>query len=220
MVVQTIKEPKRVRKIASGIYVIRNIVTGRVYVGSSQHVVYRCNAHKRRMALGTHPNRFLQHAWDKHHAESFVFETLELVESVSELFQREQHWIDLLGAHVRKGGYNIHPSADGPRGHKQTPEVVERAAAARRGKKRGPLSAEWKANMATSARQRAPISEETRAKLVAIQKARPRNSERHRKMLIARNKSAKMRKAASLSMLRRLARLYYIADPRQSTLAL
>ena len=57
----------------SGIYQIRNIANGKVYVGSAAKFSRRFNDHKRKLNNGRHHSIKLQNAWNKNGAESFVF---------------------------------------------------------------------------------------------------------------------------------------------------
>lgn len=112
---------------AGGIYVIRNLKTGNVYVGSSDNIERRVRAHMNLLARGRHHSIKLQRAWDKHGAELFAFETLEVVTDVAKLIEREQEHIDSMGAFGR-GGYNMIPNAGSTRGVKRPPMSVEQRA--------------------------------------------------------------------------------------------
>ena len=94
----------------SGVYVIRNRVTGKVYVGSSVDMPQRKRTHFGQLRRGGHRSVKLQNSWDKHGADAFEFCVLEAT-SRDELPLRaaEQVWIDRLNAVA--GGYNINPVA-------------------------------------------------------------------------------------------------------------
>lgn len=66
--------------IVSGIYIIRNLRTNKVYIGSSQNIRKRLQAHKNLLCKNKHNNHYLQNAWNKYGAKSFEFKTLERVE--------------------------------------------------------------------------------------------------------------------------------------------
>jgi hypothetical protein len=79
----------------SGIYAIRNIVNGRVYVGSAVNLPKRWLEHKRQLGKGAHHCAPLQHAWVKHRETAFVFEFIEAVErNKKTLESREQVHLD------------------------------------------------------------------------------------------------------------------------------
>lgn len=59
------------------IYGIRNVITGRVYVGKAQQIEHRWTTHRRRLKERRHHNKQLQADWDKHGEQAFVFEVLD-----------------------------------------------------------------------------------------------------------------------------------------------
>lgn len=66
------------------------------------------------MTLNIHINPKLQHSWNKHGEDKFVFTIVEAVEpDQQKLFDREQYYLDTLKPYVREVGYNISPQADG-----------------------------------------------------------------------------------------------------------
>lgn len=91
---------------ASGVYQIRCITTGKVYVGSAVNVYQRWSHHQRVLNRGRHKNKHLQAAWSKHGEDSFVFEVLEISDR-STLLVREQVWMDRLKSRDKKCGFNI-----------------------------------------------------------------------------------------------------------------
>ena len=64
----------------SGIYRIINVVSGRFYVGSSESIYRRFEAHRRHLRAGKHTNVGLQLSWSKHGESAFKFEILQRVE--------------------------------------------------------------------------------------------------------------------------------------------
>jgi group I intron endonuclease len=93
----------------SAVYAIRNLVTGKVYVGSSIKVKERFATHKRSLGRGHHGNEYLQRAWNKYGASGFVFEILERC-AASVRLEREQYWINKLKADDESYGYNLIPT--------------------------------------------------------------------------------------------------------------
>ena len=92
----------------SGIYQIRNLVNGKIYVGSSINLRKRLKDHFRDLRNNRHVNQHLQKAYNKYGLDKFVFEVLEYVEK-DMLLEREQYYIDTLN--VVNEGYNIRPIA-------------------------------------------------------------------------------------------------------------
>lgn len=76
-----------------GIYKIINKVNGRYYVGSSRNVEIRWKEHCKMLGSGNHHCVYLQRAWDKYGADSFLFSFVECCE-LRELRQREQEYLD------------------------------------------------------------------------------------------------------------------------------
>jgi group I intron endonuclease len=60
----------------SGIYVIRNLVNGKRYIGSSVDIFARWRQHRHALKRGTHHSSHLQNAWRKYGSEAFRFEVL------------------------------------------------------------------------------------------------------------------------------------------------
>ena len=98
---------------ASGIYQIRCMPTGKVYVGSAVDLRARWGQHQSSLRQGTHRNAHLQHAWDRYGEAEFEFKVLELVH-VSDLLRAEQAWLDRTGCADRRIGFNIFPTAGSP----------------------------------------------------------------------------------------------------------
>lgn len=105
-----------------GIYQIRNIANGKLYVGSSHNIDVRFYTHKERLRKGRHHSIKLQRAWNKWGEESFEFSVIEAVHDTAFLLIREQYWMDLLK--VAKEGYNILPKAGTTLGVKRRPETI------------------------------------------------------------------------------------------------
>lgn len=76
-----------------GIYQIKNILNEKVYIGQSKDCLRRRSTHFTSLRKNKHINIHLQHAWNKHGEQSFVFEILTKCE-ISELSKYEQSAID------------------------------------------------------------------------------------------------------------------------------
>lgn len=77
----------------SGIYQIRNLVNGKVYVGSAVNLRTRRNRHFSYLRNNCHANRKLQNAFNKYGEENIVFEVVEIVADKYNLLEREQYYI-------------------------------------------------------------------------------------------------------------------------------
>lgn len=143
-----------------GIYVIRNAVSGRVYVGSSLNIRRRIKSHLKLLRKGKHHSPRLQHSWDRHGEGVFVYEKLEEVASADDLVPREQFWIDELRAHSQECGMNSLPRAGSPLGRKLSAEAKARVSARQKGV---PKSPEHNAAV-SAAKMGVPLSPEHAAK--------------------------------------------------------
>ena len=117
--------------LKSGIYVIKNIVNGAVYIGSSIDLKRRELKHSQQIKRGTHTNRYLTRAIQKYGADNFVFEVIEKCEP-SNLKEREQFYIEQYQAFGN--GYNLLPLAYRNSGYRHTPEALEKISDAFKGK--------------------------------------------------------------------------------------
>lgn len=88
------------------IYMITNLVNGKVYIGSTGDVNHRFRKHKSDLNNGIHHNEHLQNAWNKYGSDSFEFKTL-MVCPDSERNHCEQMFIDLYDSQNHVCGYNI-----------------------------------------------------------------------------------------------------------------
>jgi group I intron endonuclease len=127
-----------------GIYKIQNLVSNKVYVGSSINVSVRITAHKNSLRQNKHINTHLQHSYNKYGLLHFVFQVIEYC-SEDELCTKEEYYINYYKSNQRQYGYNleyyhvgrkrhseeskqkISKSNKGKRlGYKPTPEEIER----------------------------------------------------------------------------------------------
>lgn len=156
----------------SGIYSIRNVVSGRVYVGSAVNIVARWAVHRSLLADGKHHSRAFQRSWDKHGVVAFEFSVLEFVEDRSQLLVREQVWIDQLFAACPKRGLNCRHRAESNFGMTYSASHRAKIAAARRGTI---ASAETRAKMSATRKgvPRGPRSASHCAAISAAKKGKP-----------------------------------------------
>jgi group I intron endonuclease len=125
----------------ASIYLIRNLVNGKRYVGQTvMSVGRRWDGHK---SDAKRNDTFLYQSMRKHGIENFTIEEVVSCDS-SLLNDLEKHYIKFYGTHFSTGhGYNLTDGADNPpsaKGLKRTPETLIRMSAA--AKNRPPMSAE------------------------------------------------------------------------------
>ena len=87
------------------IYVIKCLVSGKSYVGSSAVVEKRKKQHITALESGNHWNPNLQRSWKKYGSESFAFEIIEEC-SDSDRWERENHWMSELST-LAPNGFNL-----------------------------------------------------------------------------------------------------------------
>lgn len=156
-----------------GIYAIRNLVSGKAYIGSSRDIEARWSGHRCALRYGRHHSDHLQMSWEKHGATSFAFDILEECPE-RDLVEREFFWIETLGTNQRTHGYNL-DGAEG--GHfKRSPETLARMSASQRGKT---ISQETRDRIAAAHRgARRPMETRLRIKAAALKwrSEKPRGS--------------------------------------------
>ena len=150
-------------KNSSGIYQIRNVKNGNIYIGSAVNIVARWRKHIRDLNSNKHHSRYLQNAWSKYGADCFEFSIIETCFAFVLIF-REQHYIDTL-----KPDYNIAPKAGSSFGIKRSDEYRKKLSLSRIGTKATP---ETRAKMSAS-RMGHPVSFEARKKKSEALKGKP-----------------------------------------------
>lgn len=78
----------------TGIYLIRNTINDKIYVGSSKNIRRRIQEHLSKLKLNKHPNKHLQNHFNKY-KESLYFEIIQECEQ-KDLLKVEQYWITTL----------------------------------------------------------------------------------------------------------------------------
>ena len=166
--------------VGSGIYAIKNTITGVSYIGSAVCMKERWRVHRTQLRACRHHSAKLQNSWNKHGEAAFAFIAICEVQP-EELIPTEQLWLD--AASAVKIGYNIAPVAGNCLGMKASDETKAKMSVARKGK-----PAPWRVGNGTPHTEEAKAkisaghmgkvaSEVTRAKMSAIAKARVRSPE-------------------------------------------
>jgi len=148
----------------SGIYTIKCLTNGKVYIGSSVKIKQRWQLHLGRLRRNKHENQVLQNTWNKYGADTFEWNILEHIsidglstEDIKQLLiLREQHHIDIFSNTVL---FNICPVAGSCLGVKFSEERCANVSRYRTGVK---SSAEARANISEAKKHQSP---ETRAKI-------------------------------------------------------
>lgn len=119
----------------SGIYQIKNLINGKIYIGSAVNMRRRWVCHKSNLSKNRHHSIHLQRSWNKYGENVFLFEVLEEVRDKNLLTRREQFWLDETKCYDQKNGYNISPTAGNCLGIKHTEETNRKNSEVRKGKK-------------------------------------------------------------------------------------
>lgn len=127
-----IKTMNEIPQVA-GIYQIRNVINGKLYVGSSINLRKRSISHYNDLKNHRHNNSKLQRASDKYGLNNFIFEVLEIVDGKDKLLEKEQYYIDKLN--VVEEGYNICPVAGNHLGFQFSEESIEKMRQSQKGNK-------------------------------------------------------------------------------------
>jgi len=93
----------------SGIYLITNLLTKKVYVGSSKGCMRRMQTHRNKLRANKHCNSHLQNAWNLQNGEHFSYSVIEQTSPLltkQELEKIETKWILYYKAHQSAFGYN------------------------------------------------------------------------------------------------------------------
>jgi group I intron endonuclease len=183
----------------SGIYRIRNLLDGKVYIGSAINFRTRWNSHRCLLRQGKHFCEHLQAAWNKHGAHAFVYEVIEACEN-DRLIEREQHWLDAVKSYNRSFGYNSRPKAENQLGLHHSEETIRKISIAKMGapswNKGVPMTATAKEKMRAK-KIGLKHTLETKAKMSAVRTGRRHSAEAKAKMsAIAKAKGRRLSDAA------------------------
>lgn len=112
--------------LKTGVYIIRNQINNKIYIGSSiVSFLKRLQHHNAMLNNKKHKNNYLQNSYNKYGEENFIFEILEICEK-DDCLNKEQYWIDYYKSYNKTIGYNINPLASGtPNMSKET--ILKRA---------------------------------------------------------------------------------------------
>jgi group I intron endonuclease len=107
----------------SGIYIIKNVINNKVYIGSAVNIKKRIYEHEWALSRDCHYNKYLQRSWKIHGKNSFIFEKC-LICKVDDLIFFEQLVIDsIIFSNGKDNVYNISPTAGSTLGRKHTEET-------------------------------------------------------------------------------------------------
>jgi group I intron endonuclease len=155
----------------SGIYKIENLITGRVYVGSSIDFKKRWNQHKSCLKNNKHGNSYLQNSWNKHGEKAFKF---FIIERCGEelLYEREQYWFNYYKENELV--YNVREIVESNKGMKHNEETKKRLSEISKN-----MSEETRKKIGEASKN---SSEETRKKISEANRGKKRSEETKKKL--------------------------------------
>ncbi|PQJ13065.1 LuxR family transcriptional regulator [Flavipsychrobacter stenotrophus] len=111
---QELKESYKLLKFKMGVFQIRNIINGKIWLSNSVNIKAAFNRNRTSLKFDSHQNQLLQNDWNEYGEDKFVFEILsELEEEVDkvmdykkELKVLEGMYLDTLGP-SGEAGYNM-----------------------------------------------------------------------------------------------------------------
>jgi len=89
----------------SGVYLIRNLVSQKIYVGSSININKHWSRHRYNLRRGLHCNNIIQKDWNKCTESNFDFSIQELCLK-QDLLTRETYWVNFYNSMNPEKGYN------------------------------------------------------------------------------------------------------------------
>ena len=103
------RERRYYQNMPAGIYVIKNTVNDKIYIGCSTMLPQRWRDHKRTLKKGTHNNRYLQKDFEKYGLGAFEFNVIKEYpkDTPFEVLEREETRIILENAKKKTSIYNI-----------------------------------------------------------------------------------------------------------------
>lgn len=119
----------------SGIYIIKNTINNKTYIGSTTHFRLRYNKHYFELSSGKHPSKHLLASYQKNGKNTFTFDILEIINQESfrtkELFEkhiiaRENYFINKYKSNNNSFGYNLRIAAETNRGIKHSEDALTR----------------------------------------------------------------------------------------------
>jgi len=108
--------------MTSGVYIIKNKINNKVYIGSSIHIPKRWKEHIRHLDSNEHTNQYLQNSWNQNGKDNFEFLIAEECD-ISNLLIVEQKWLDTTKSYEPENGYNICQYAGNTLGRFHTEEA-------------------------------------------------------------------------------------------------
>ena len=157
-----------------GIYMIQNLVNGKMYIGQSVDIEKRWGEHRSGLRGNDHGNKHLQRSWNKYGEDNFEF-TIICECAESQLNTMEEYYIFELMSYDERVGYN---KTYGGEGCRPTEETRQKLSEAHTGKT---LSEEHKKKISETLKGK-PRPEETKSRISETLKGRTLSEEHKNKL--------------------------------------
>ena len=90
-----------------GVYMIKCLINGKVYIGKSNDVKRRWREHKSRLKRNNHENEKLQYDWNKYGEDNFEFKLIENYDNEEFGIELEKKYINEYKSYDLNFGYNM-----------------------------------------------------------------------------------------------------------------
>lgn len=192
----------------SGIYIIRNLVSNKIYIGSAVNLDRRLKYHVWALKKGVHPNIHLQRAWKKYDDPAFEFKVYFTCEKKDLIFH-EQLSIDAsITRYGKENVYNICPTAGSTLGRRFSEETKRKIGLQSRGRWTGKHHTEetkLKIKLGNMGRNKGRVASKEARRKMSEAKRGIKFSEEHKKKLslasMGRKKSLETLEKIRMSML-------------------
>ena len=94
------------KEIICGIYIIKNLVNDKTYVGQSKDIYSRWDTHFCDFKHLRHNNIYFQRSWNKYGKDNFEFKIIEIC-NIESLNEREIYWVSYYNSYNPIFGYNL-----------------------------------------------------------------------------------------------------------------
>lgn len=151
------------------IYQITCLANGDYYIGRSFKVTQRFKRHITMLKNNQH-NRHFQNVWNKYGEQSFLFEIIEVNQSIKENQDREQYFLDMFECPLNKSrqanGLALFGEDNGFYGRKHSEETLQKISESKKGQIYGPCPEERRQKISEANKGRV-ITQDQRAKISA-----------------------------------------------------